>query len=694
MKKQKLKHRSFIKIIGVIAAVAALVSTTGFAAGSQLSAEDTNSPGRIIDLTATVGVNDGEIELQFTAPGNDDYSAAKNLNGTYFIQYSTNKNTNWNYKNAQVKKIIKDVNYGETDKLIVAMVGDTQFGFPTGINPDPSLSNAVLTMKDLSNLTHDFFIVAGDLIQPNTIFWKYHHKYIEDMVTRPQYFIAGNAERYLTLENYVKETGFPMGGYTVEKRGIRFIFLNTTDTSGETAHICHVGEEQMTWLRKELASNTNITTFIFFHAPMLNSTYGSHKENEFYMKESAEMRNLFKKNPNIVFIGCGHVHHQYTSRPDGNGRDSFAIENNVFYVSLPRPPQSFFVEIYNDEIIVRPRNSQKKVWESVAIYGTNHNIKTTLTPKSRDNQTLSVSNLTPGEIYYFKIWVMDEYSNISEQSVIATAAARQFPPTAPDKPELPFIENAATDINTRIIDSTPEFSAIFNDVNLFDTGRFYKIEVEKSTNIVIDEFDDNNFSEYSFGTIDNCLESNGTFFATSTTADPFLWKSLSPPINGNDFDTVVVRMKTNFENPFLIIYWENENGGFGVYRKASSSFVYTEDDWTLYFVDLKDNIHWAGKTIKKLRIDPFDLKNKSFEVDYIKILSANGNGINVWSSGKTAMPSLTVGNRTKDISYDGINLEPGNFYNWRMKFWDNSDLESSWCDWNTFLYGAENRFNK
>ncbi len=170
MKKQN--NRNFLKTICRSAAVAVFVSTTVFAAGNQLSAEDTSSPGSINDLAATTGVNDGEIELQFTAPGNDDYSAAKPLNGTYFIQYSTNSNPIWDYNSAQVEKIIKDVNYGESNKLIVAMLGDRQFGFPTGVDPEPAISNAVFNMMDLSNLKHDFFIIAGDLRHPNTMFWQ------------------------------------------------------------------------------------------------------------------------------------------------------------------------------------------------------------------------------------------------------------------------------------------------------------------------------------------------------------------------------------------------------------------------------------------------------------------------------------------------------------------------------------------
>ena len=329
---------------------------------NRAMAKDTNSPGAINDLSATSGINEGEIDLQFTAPGDDNYSADDTLNGKYYIQYSTNSSSAWDYNSAQAEKIIKDVNYGETNKLIVAMIGDPQFGFPSAIDPEPSLSNAVFTMTDLSNVTHDFFIAAGDLIQPNVIFWPYFHDTIVGMANRPQYLIAGNAEFYMTLENYVNETGFPIGGYTVEKRGIRFIFLNTTEVSGKTAHICHVGEAQMAWLKNELASNTNITTFIIFHAPVQNSVYLSHEAGEFYLKESDKMRNIFTNNPNIVFFANGHTHHQYTAQPDNFGRDSFAVEGNVLYASLPRPPQSFFVDIYNDEIILRPRNSQNKDW--------------------------------------------------------------------------------------------------------------------------------------------------------------------------------------------------------------------------------------------------------------------------------------------------------------------------------------------
>ena len=164
----------------------------------------------------------------------------------------------------------------------------------------------------------------------------------------------------------------------------------------------------------------------------------------------------------------------------------------------------------------------------MALYGTNHTVKTTLTPKTLDRQNLTVSGLIPGQTYFLKVWTMDESSNVSEPSILVSAAAKKLPPTAPDKPDSLFIENAPGDINLDIVDSTPEFSAIFNDANISDSGVFYAIEVELTTNTLIDEFDDNNSSAYSFNALSGVAESNGSFFATSTNFGPLLMEKFVP----------------------------------------------------------------------------------------------------------------------------------------------------------------------
>ncbi|HQI92815.1 MAG TPA: hypothetical protein PLE98_02305, partial [Candidatus Dojkabacteria bacterium] len=60
-------------------------------------------------------------------------------------------------------------------------------------------------------------------------------------------------------------------------------------------------------------------------------------------------------------------------------------------------------------------------------------------------------------------------------------------------------------------------------------------------------------------------------------------------------------------------------------------------------------------------------------------------GTSLWDSTKTALsPVVTNGSRSQDISYAGSTLSEGTTYYWRMKFWDNSDAESSWSSTASF----------
>ncbi|MDY0096924.1 MAG: DUF2341 domain-containing protein, partial [Candidatus Dojkabacteria bacterium] len=54
-------------------------------------------------------------------------------------------------------------------------------------------------------------------------------------------------------------------------------------------------------------------------------------------------------------------------------------------------------------------------------------------------------------------------------------------------------------------------------------------------------------------------------------------------------------------------------------------------------------------------------------------------GTVMWDSNKTPISPITNGARSSDISYDGTTLSNnGTTYYWRIKFWDNGDVESPW----------------
>ena len=50
----------------------------------------------------------------------------------------------------------------------------------------------------------------------------------------------------------------------------------------------------------------------------------------------------------------------------------------------------------------------------------------------------------------------------------------------------------------------------------------------------------------------------------------------------------------------------------------------------------------------------------------------------VWDSGKTGLATTTEGNRSAEITYGGSALTTDLTYYWRIKFWDDDDLEGDW----------------
>lgn len=54
------------------------------------------------------------------------------------------------------------------------------------------------------------------------------------------------------------------------------------------------------------------------------------------------------------------------------------------------------------------------------------------------------------------------------------------------------------------------------------------------------------------------------------------------------------------------------------------------------------------------------------------------NAVDKWNPGKSSMTSTDEGSRCPDITYAGSTLNSGTTYYWRIKFWDNSDIEGPW----------------
>ena len=149
-------------------------------------------------------------------------------------------------------------NRGTDKPLTVMLMADPQNMLPSSPN------NVIITMDDIVTLDYDFMAVLGDVVQHDTKYYSFYNEAVVKRAGKPVYPLAGNGDLTpqegpgtmklgLGLEGFKKHTGF-QPYYTVNERGIRFIFLSVTDLSGEQSHLCHFGPEQMDWLTKELAS--------------------------------------------------------------------------------------------------------------------------------------------------------------------------------------------------------------------------------------------------------------------------------------------------------------------------------------------------------------------------------------------------------------------------------------------------------
>jgi len=255
--------------------------------------------------------------------------------------------------------------YVDSERLVVALMGDPQIH----MNPK-SPEYARTAMSDIEKVPHDFLVVLGDLVQNNPKFYDDYEAIILEESTRPVFSVAGNADLNCGLGEYQRRTGMPLY-FSIYRRGIRFIFLSVTKVTGPKTHICCLGKEQMDWLQSRLAADKEATTVIFHHAPVFETTWRSEDRESLpfpgsmYLQESKQMRELFRRYPNIKVYAHGHLHHTYGVK-DEFGRGEYCLENGVLHVSVGATAGnrgSSFLCVEQDRIVMRVRDHSQAKWK-------------------------------------------------------------------------------------------------------------------------------------------------------------------------------------------------------------------------------------------------------------------------------------------------------------------------------------------
>ena len=193
--------------------------------------------------------------------------------------------------------------------FIIGQISDTHF-----VNKNQKLFDKFDTYKRFLDTietcnqlikTPDFYIISGDLIHDNEIFYKDFFE-LCNKLKKPIYPMMGNHDNRKAIRNYVKNELIDENGYlnyTISAYPIEIICLDTAiDESIEGT----ISESSMNWLESKLLTNTTKSIIIFMHHPPIE--IGSVLFDHIKCNNGNEFINLISKYKNVKEVIFGHVH--------------------------------------------------------------------------------------------------------------------------------------------------------------------------------------------------------------------------------------------------------------------------------------------------------------------------------------------------------------------------------------------------
>ena len=232
---------------------------------------------------------------------------------------------------------------------------------------------------------------------------------------------------------------------------------------------------------------------------------------------------------------------------------------------------------------------------------------------------------------------------------------------APSEPTDMLTEGVANPVN--VTDNTPEFSAIYNDADVNDIATDVEIEVS----------------------------------ASSTAWTSLLWDTgkttlASSTVAGNriaDVSYAGSALSSTTSYYSRIRFWDDSNAT-GTWSTTTASFVLAT------IPGAPDTLHTEGLT------NPTDIGDSTPEFSAIfrdgdigdiaasyriQVSPSSSNWSSLlWDNGKTALASsVAIGARSQSIAYAGSALSSTTPYYWRIKFWDDGDLEGAWSTETAFF---------
>lgn len=180
------------------------------------------------------------------------------------------------------------------------------------------------------------------------------------------------ANQFISFYNTFIGENIEKAYYSREINGYKFIVLASESDAGVQQYI---SAEQLAWLENELKSAESMSkpVFVFNHYP-LNHTWPFVWTEGHIGLESEALHLLMRKSSNQIIYFSGHLHMGLY-----NNEVSYINEDNITYISVPAfgadnnvgnadiqdKGMGLYVEVCEDEILVRMRNYAEHKWMDI-----------------------------------------------------------------------------------------------------------------------------------------------------------------------------------------------------------------------------------------------------------------------------------------------------------------------------------------
>lgn len=241
-----------------------------------------------------------------------------------------------------------------------------------------------LMCKDITDFgSSDALIINGDIANSGRENeWAHTIELMNKYPTLPQtYFSLGNHDLYLgdynTQISYFKKYAKTNSVYyEKEINGYHHLFLGSESSSYSSVD-AYLSNEQLSWFDNKLAEykKENKPVFVYLHQSLYNTVAGSLKNQGWNgITQDEQFRNIISKYKNVLFFN-GHSHWDLNSYQTMYTKDdnlpnifntaSVAYLWSSYYLNTGeylKGSQGYYVEVYEDKILVLGRDFTNSKW--------------------------------------------------------------------------------------------------------------------------------------------------------------------------------------------------------------------------------------------------------------------------------------------------------------------------------------------